>query len=84
MPKPYVIGWYEAFKALNSWRKHDGWRIMWRRRRIWLGLVKKRYYWVTTEERVESMQRFIDAMGELREQWGVSASEEEEEEDTEW
>ena len=60
MPRSYLVGWGYAFKAFyKSYRKS---KIQ---RKIWRKLVHKKYYWLTTEERVESHKKCLDALGEL-------------------
>jgi hypothetical protein len=60
MSKPYLIGWYYALKAFFKtfyWHKA--------RRNMWIGLVKKKYYWYTTEELLESNKKCLGTLEEL-------------------
>jgi len=52
MPRPYLVGWKYAFEALfKTYRKS---KIQ---RKFWKQLVKKKYYWLTDEERIESNKK---------------------------
>ena len=60
MPRPYFVGWGYALKAFfKSFRKSKIQRNFWRQ------LVQKKYYWLTTEERVESNKKCLETLGEL-------------------
>ena len=52
MPRPYLVGWGYALKAFfKSYRKSKIQRKFWRQ------LIKKKYYWYTDKERVESNKK---------------------------
>jgi len=52
MSRPYLVGWGYALKAFfKSYRKSKIQRKFWRQ------LIKKKYYWLTTEERIESNKK---------------------------
>ena len=60
MTRPYLVGWGYALRAFfKSYRKS---KIQ---RKIWRQLVHKKYYWLTTEERIESHRKCLGALGEL-------------------
>jgi hypothetical protein len=60
MPRPYLVGWGFALKVfVKSYRKSKIQRKFWRQ------LVKKKYYWFTDEERVESNKKCLGILGEL-------------------
>lgn len=48
MSKPYLVGWYDAFKWLFQKRLYK------MRFEIWKQLVKEKYFWHTKEELVKS------------------------------
>jgi len=60
MPRPYLVGWKYAFEAyFRTFKRTKASRSM------WIKLVKKGYYWLTTEERVEANKKCFGAISEL-------------------
>ncbi|WP_067923572.1 hypothetical protein [Alicyclobacillus shizuokensis] len=65
MPRPYVVGWYYAFKTLYDWKKKHGWRVTRRRMKLWKQMLRKKYFWRTPKERAEEMRKFLDGIREM-------------------
>lgn len=59
MPRPYLVGWYYAFKYLWKIRKKH---LKWRR---WKQLLSKSYFWKTPKEREESMKKGLEELKKI-------------------
>lgn len=59
MPRPYLVGWYYALKDLKR-----RWKIK-PHRKIWLHMLRRKYYWRTPEERVQSMKHMLDELKKI-------------------
>ena len=60
MPRPYLVGWGYALRVyFKTFKRAKA------SRRMWIKLVKRKYYWLTTEERVESNKKCLGTIAEL-------------------
>ena len=59
MSRPYLIGWYYAFQHLWQLRKRKNKWYMWKQ------LLKKKYYWLTPEERVEAIKKCFNELRKI-------------------
>lgn len=56
MPRPLIVSWYYALKALPHRMKHKA------HLKIWWRMVKRGYYRLTPDERVQAMTRMFDEL----------------------
>ncbi len=59
MTRPYLVGWYYAFKHLWKLRNFK------RKWYMWKQLISKKYYWLTIEERVEANKKCFDELKKI-------------------
>jgi len=62
MPRPYVVGWYYFIRKITHDIRTLGFKIVLRRKNIYKQMLKKKYFWFTTEERVKKHKRFIEEL----------------------
>jgi ribosomal protein L28 len=67
MPRPYLVGWGYAIKWIYNRIKTHGWISAWRTRRIFLQMIKKKWFWTTPEERVAAVEKGLEALRQIGE-----------------
>ena len=69
MPRPYFIGWYYALISLSKIIKVNRLKPKKLRYKFWKQQVKKKYFWLTTEERIEQNKKCFDELRKIT--WNI-------------
>ena len=69
MPRPYFIGWYYALISLSKIIKVKRLKPKKLRYKFWKKQVQKKYFWLTTEERIEQNKKCCDELRKIT--WNI-------------